>query len=165
MSKKIWNCLPWNSGYFETVCPGQPENLQNCLSKHKVNIFRAMLKNIIDSKNCLFYIFFELKCGRTSAHIVCICLVQNCLSQAKISETVYLGSETVCPKKDRQTDFYSPLYTLLLLLIPLMLRILFLRFLHHCLSFKASRSKEAFWETSAPFHSCDFQVYQLEKGG
>ena len=55
--KKIWNCLPWNSGYFETVCPGQPENLQNCLSKRKVNIFWAMLKNIIDSfKNCLFYI-------------------------------------------------------------------------------------------------------------
>ena len=41
------------------------------------------------SKNCLFYIFFDLKCGRTSAHIVCICLVQNCLSQVKISETVY----------------------------------------------------------------------------
>ena len=57
MSQKIWNCLPWNSGYFETVCPGQPENLQNCLSKRKVNIFWAMLKNIIDSfKNCLFYI-------------------------------------------------------------------------------------------------------------
>ena len=35
----------------ETVCPGQPENLQNCLSKHKVNIFWAKLKNIIDSKN------------------------------------------------------------------------------------------------------------------
>ena len=55
MSKKIWNCLPWNLGYFETVCPGQPENLQNCLSKHKVNIFQAMLKNIIDS-HCAFNI-------------------------------------------------------------------------------------------------------------
>ena len=55
MSKKIWNCLPWNLGYFETVCPGQPENLQNCLSKHKVNIFQAMLKNIIYS-HCAFNI-------------------------------------------------------------------------------------------------------------
>ena len=55
MSKKIWNRLSWNLGYFETVCPGQPENLQNCLSKHKVNIFQAMLKNIIDS-HCAFNI-------------------------------------------------------------------------------------------------------------
>ena len=29
---------------------GQPENLQNCLLKHKVKIFRAMLKNIINSE-------------------------------------------------------------------------------------------------------------------
>ena len=41
------------------------------------------------SKNCLFYIFFDLKYGRTSAHIFPICLVQNCLSQVKIYETVY----------------------------------------------------------------------------
>ena len=47
-----------------------------------------MLKNIINSKNCLFYIFFDLKCRRASTHIFCICLVQNCLSQVKISETV-----------------------------------------------------------------------------
>ena len=40
------------------------------------------------SQNCLLYIFFDLKCGGTSAHIFCICLVQNCLSQVKISETV-----------------------------------------------------------------------------
>ena len=95
MSQKIWNCLPWILGYFETVCPGQPENLQNCLLKHKVNIFGAMSKNIIDS-HCAFniketqvlYIFFDLKCERTSTHIFCICLVQNCLSKVKISETV-----------------------------------------------------------------------------
>ena len=31
----------------------------------------------------------DLKCRRTSAHIFRICLVQNCLSQVKISETVY----------------------------------------------------------------------------
>ena len=39
-------------------------------------------------------------------------------------------------------------------------------FIHPCTHFyyffKASGSKEAFWETSAPFH---FQVYELEKGG
>ena len=29
---------------------------------------------------------------------------------------VYLGSETVCPKKDRQTAFYSPLLGGILLL-------------------------------------------------
>ena len=44
----------------------------------------------------------------------CICLVQNCPSQEKNSETVcksvLLGSETVCPEKDRQTAFYSPLH-------------------------------------------------------
>ena len=39
-------------------------------------------------------------------------MVQNCPSQVNNSETVYrvnLGSETVCPEKDRQTAFYSPL--------------------------------------------------------
>ena len=46
-SKKIWNCLPWILGYFETVCLGQPENLQNCLSRHKVNFSSAMLKNMV----------------------------------------------------------------------------------------------------------------------
>ena len=114
---KIWNCLTWNSGYFETVCPGQPENLLNCLSKHKVNIFRAMLKNIINSKNCLFYIFFDLKCRRASTHIFCICLVQNCLSQVKISETVcesvlvlklsVLKRTSTAPKWVRMGTFFS----------------------------------------------------------
>ena len=104
MSKKIWNCLPWNSGYFETVCPGQPENLQNCLSKHKVNIFRAMLKNIINSKklpvlyflwskmqkdfNTYFLHLFGPKLSITSINF------WNCL-------WVCLGSETVCPEKDK----------------------------------------------------------------
>ena len=32
LSKKIWNCLSPNLGYFETVCPAQPENLK-CLSQ------------------------------------------------------------------------------------------------------------------------------------
>ena len=31
---KNWNCLSWNFGYFETVCTGKPENLQNCLAKN-----------------------------------------------------------------------------------------------------------------------------------
>ena len=30
----------------ETVCLGQPENLQNCLSKHKVNIFQVMFADL-----------------------------------------------------------------------------------------------------------------------
>ena len=86
------------SGYSETVCPDQPENLQNCLSKFSQNCikmfrnitqyFHAMLKNIINSQ-CSFNIKETqvcaradlLKCGRTSAHIFRICSVQNCLSQ------------------------------------------------------------------------------------
>ena len=56
---------------------------------HKSKKFVLDREYIFLSKNCLFYIFFDLKCGRTSAHIFCICLVQNCLSQVKISETVY----------------------------------------------------------------------------
>ena len=43
------------------------------------------------SKNCLFYIFVDLKCRRPSTNTFCICLVQNCLWQVKISETVYKG--------------------------------------------------------------------------
>ena len=69
-------------------------------------------------KNCLFYIFFDRICGRSPAHIFRICSVQNCLPQVKFLklsivymgfETVYGGFETVCPEKDKQTAFYSPL--------------------------------------------------------
>ena len=104
MSKKNWNCLPWNSGYFETVCPGQPENLQNCLSKHKVNIFRAMLKNIINSKKLpvLYFLWSKMQKGFNTYFLH--------LFGPKLSITsknfwnclwVCLGSETVCPEKDK----------------------------------------------------------------
>ena len=112
MSKQIWNCQPWNSGYFETVCPGQPENLQNCLSKHKVNIFRAMSTNIINSKKLpvLYFLWSKMQKGFNTYFLH--------LFGPKLSITsknfwnclwVCLGSETVYPEKDKQTAFYSPL--------------------------------------------------------
>ena len=103
MSQKIWNCLTWKSGYFETVCPGQPENLQNCLSKHKSQHFLGNVEEY-HQPNCLFYIFFDLKCRRASTYIffhlfgpklsITSKNFWNCLQ-------VCLGSETVCPEKDR----------------------------------------------------------------
>ena len=60
----------------------------------------------------LFYIFFDLKCRRASTYIFFHLFgpklsitskdFWNCLQ-------VCLGSETVCPEKDRQAAFYSPL--------------------------------------------------------
>ena len=55
---------------------------------------------------CIFAKCTWLACLLSFASLFHIFLVQNCLSQVK---TVYLGSETVCPEKDRETAFYSPL--------------------------------------------------------
>ena len=97
ISKKIWNCLSWNLGYFETVCPGQPVNLQNCcmiqlVSKHKANIFQAML-NIIYS-HCAFNIKETQVCVWVDVlprhHIFSASISsKTVVSQVKISETVY----------------------------------------------------------------------------
>ena len=105
MSKKISNCLPWNLEYLETVCPGQPKNLQNCLSKHEVNIFQAMVKNIIDS-HCALHI----KETEVCVWVDLLPRRHNFLHLfgPKLSITsknfwncpwVCLGSETVCPEK------------------------------------------------------------------
>ena len=93
MSKKIWNCLYSNLGFpklsvlinqkifktvyqnflktvYQHVClTGQPKqhNLRNYCTRW--GIYFSL------SKNCLFYIIFYLKFGRTSAHIFRMCLV------------------------------------------------------------------------------------------
>ena len=115
MSKKIWNCLPLNLGilklsvlinqkifktvyriFLKTVLIGHDGHSQQMWAS-PVNPSSTIKETIVLdgkyifslSKNCLFYIFFDRICGRTSAHIFRICSVQNCLPQVKISETVY----------------------------------------------------------------------------
>ena len=107
----------------ETVFPGIRGILKLSVLVNK-KIFKTVYWNIksrffgqcwgISStlKNCLFYISFDLKCRRAPTHIF------SHLFGPKLSITsknfwnclqVCLGSETVCPEKDRQTAFYSPL--------------------------------------------------------
>ena len=113
------------SGYSETVCPDQPENLQNCLSIFFKTVQNVQKHNSIFSSNVEEYhqltLLFQYK--RDSG--VCagwfIKMRKDFstyfphLFGPKLSITsqnfwnCLLGFETVCPEKDKQTAFYSPL--------------------------------------------------------
>ena len=114
------------SGYSETVCPDQPENLQNCLSIFFKTVQNVQKHNSIFSSNVEEYhqlaLLFQYK--RDSG--VCagwFIKMRKAFSTyfphlfgPKLSITsqhfwnCLLGFETVCPEKDKQTAFYSPLH-------------------------------------------------------
>ena len=92
----FWNCLSWSTRKSSKLSIKIFLKLSIKRFRNITQYFQAKLKNIINS-DCSFNIketqvcarADSLKWGRTSAHIFCICSVQNCLSQVKISETVY----------------------------------------------------------------------------
>ena len=60
------------------------------------------------SEKCLFNIFFEWKCDFSAYFSTSVCLVQNCLQQVKVSETMYSMSG-FWNSLARQTAIHSPL--------------------------------------------------------
>ena len=92
----FWNCLSWSTRKSSKL------SIKTFLKrsiKFFWNLSQYLLNNVEECHQLALRFQFEgdsvvcagknLKCRRTSAHIFHICLVQNCLSQVYISETVY----------------------------------------------------------------------------